>query len=320
MRVIKFIGTALLFILVMLTSYSAWVVLSFGDIEQEELLALYGDESNRVARLEDLEIHYRAEGNGPAVLLLHSHYFSMRMWDAWAEQLAPFFTVIRYDMASHGLTGPDMKNDYSMERDLEYITSLTEHLGVSTYSVVGSSLGGNLAFNLAARYPDQVENLVLINSGGLRRPGSRSESGTVPSWFDEAMYLFPPSMYRGFLQWMIHDDALVTDSVVDEFHSMFRRAGNRSAEAERLRQFRPTDPDTVLASIRQPVLIMWGEENPQLPVALAEVFQQKLVNANFVELRTFPNAGHVLPLELPEASARVTADFLLANRNRGTGN
>ena len=69
---------------------------------------------------------------------------------------------------------------------------------------------------------------MLINSGGLRHKAARE--GTIPQWVTPVFYLLPRSLYRSFLNWMIVDDSLVSDAMVDEFHDMFRREGNRAAD------------------------------------------------------------------------------------------
>ena len=245
------------------------------------------------------------------LLLIHSHYFNMRMWNDWMPQLRDRFRVIRFDMTSHGLTGPDSRGDYTMDRDLQLIEGLLQHLQVESFSVAGSSLGGNMAFHLASRWPDRVQALVLMNSGGLPRSGSRGNRGTVPDWVDAVSYLVPTMAFHSFLEWMIVDDAIVTPQMSREFHAMFRRQGNRVAEFERLRQFEVGDPDPVLEGVIAPTLVMWGEDNPQLPVAQVEKFEARLTSAQTFESIVYPAVGHVLPLEAPGSGSADLRRFLL---------
>ena len=271
----------------------------------------YGGPELRQLDIDGVQLRYQVRGSGPPLLLIHSHYFSMRIWDAWMDTLTPDFTVIRFDMTSHGLTGPEPNADYSMARDLELINRLLQHLEVDRYSVAGSSLGGNMAFHLAAQSPQRVEKLVLINSGGIPRPNSRSSGGSIPFWVDYVSYLVPTRAFRAFLEWMIIDDAPVTDALVQEFHQMFRREGNRFAEFARLRGFKVGDPAPLLAAIRAPTLIMWGRDNPQLPLSQAARFIELMPNAR-VEQVIYDGVGHVIPLETPLAGSRDLRDFLNA--------
>ena len=143
----------------------------------------------------------------------------------------------------------------------------------------------------------------------MKRENSRG-GGEIPGWADAAVRLLPRMLYRKFLTWMIHDDALVTDELVAEFHDNFRRDGNRPAEMDRLRDFTVDDPDPVLAKVVAPTLVMWGRENPQLPYALAEGFRERLTATPQVEVMIVPGAGHVLPLEEPMLSAEAAAAFM----------
>jgi pimeloyl-ACP methyl ester carboxylesterase len=123
-------------------------------------------------------------------------------------------------------------------------------------------------------------------------------------------YLLPESIFKAFLQAPVADKSLITDEQVHEFHQMYRREGNRMAEFERMRAWERGDADPDLARITAPTLIMWGEENPQLPVSDVAGFTQALVSAQRVEQRIYPGVGHVIPLEIPIQSARDAHSFL----------
>jgi pimeloyl-ACP methyl ester carboxylesterase len=301
-------------LLAAIVTWCLWSLWAYRDIPVDVLEAQYGGDALQRVEVDGVSLAYRVQGRGPPLLLIHSHYFNMRIWDGWIEALADSFTVIRFDMTSHGLTGPEPSDDYSMARDLGLIRGLLAHLKVEEYSVVGSSLGGNMAFHLAAQEPQRVLALVLANSGGLPRENSRG--GTIPGWVDYVSYLIPTSAFGSFLQWMIIDDALVTDELVQEFHRMFRREGNRFAEFQRLRGFDIGEPEPLLEAITAPTLILWGEDNPQLPVVQAERFAALLPNVAEVQVIVYPGVGHVIPLEVPALAGDDVKRFLQGVHSR----
>lgn len=309
------LGLTLAGLVVLAVAYGMWSAWAYRDLAPDEVLTRYGGDNVHRVELEGQALYYRLDGpsvgSAPVVLLVHSHYFDSRMFDSWTQILQQDFTVVRFDMTSHGLTGPDITNDYSMARSLWLMEGLLSHLGVSTVAVVGSSLGGNMAFHWAAQYPERVSHLVLANSGGLKREqnSKRSAAGIAP-WFYRVFYFVPEVAYRKFLQWMIVDDTRVDDGLVDRFHTMFRREGNRQAEMERMRTFDVGNPDLVLASVTAPTLLLWGEDNPQLPAALVGDFRQRLSAAERVRSIVYPDVGHVLPLESPYQAANDILDFL----------
>ena len=301
-------------LLVALLGYALYAHIAWRDIPVATLEARYGGEQLRTEIVDGVPIRYRLDGamdSGQAlVVLIHNHFMDQGIWDQWRQTLAPHFTVLSYDLSGHGLTGPDPSGVYTVARDAELLDGLLRQLDARPAALVGSSLGGNVAFTYAAQQPLQA--LVLINSGGLKRPGSNAERD-MPGWADWVFPLIPPAALQKFLAWMITDDAVLTAGLQQRFVEMWRRQGNRPAELARLRQYDTGNPDPLLAQINAPTLILWGADNPQLPVALADEFQAKLSTARSVQVIRYPGAGHVLPVERPVASARDSLSFLLTH-------
>lgn len=304
-------------VVILYVLYASW---AWRDIPAAKLDEKYGGSDLRTAQVEGASIRYRIEGlpdaQAPVLVLIHSHFLDMGMWDRWAPVFASQFRIIRYDLTGHGLTGPDPRADYRVEHDVAILAGLMKQLQVQRFSLVGSSLGGNIAFTYAALHPQKVEALVLVNSGGLRRTDrpERSSGRGIPGWADALLPLVPPLALHGFLDWMAADDREIDSRLKQRFVDLWRREGNRAAEIERLRQFETGNPDVLLAQITAPTLVLWGEQNPQLPVALAGEFAAKLTASSHVERKTYPGAGHLLPVERAAESAGDTLDFLLRQR------
>lgn len=303
-------------LMLLLGAYLLYSLIAYRDIPVAELERRYGGDNLHSLDVDGTRLYYRLDGRplgeAPVMLLVHSHYFNSRMWDGWVGILAEHFSLLRFDMTSHGLTGPDQSDDYSMSRDLELIAALAGHLEIKQMVIAGSSLGGNQAFHYAARHPEQVTHLVLINSGGLKREqSSRRNAESIPPWFYRVFYFVPERAYRAFIEWMVADDAVVTDEFVREFHAMFRREGNRRAELMRMSAYDTGEPLPVLAQVQAPVLILWGRENPQLPVTHVERFTAALIQSPRVVSKVYPGAGHLLPVEKPRDSARDVLGFVV---------
>jgi len=310
-------------LVLLLGAYVGYVLLRYADISVDTLLAQYPQGQILQLTVDGQPLYYQDHGpvqhhapgqdrrQGETIVLIHSHFFSQQMWDAWAGPLSQQHRVIRYDLTSHGLTGPALDNDYSTERDVALLNGLLQQLGISEAVLVGSSLGGNIAIAYSARYPEKVSALVLQNSGGFRKADSRGGRGQdLPFWADYLLYLLPKAAFDAFLGWMVYDDSQLTDQVKLQFHQAFRRAGNRKAEMQRIRQFQEGGAAPDLQQISAPVLIQWGELNPQLPVAMTALFEQHLTQASRVETLIYPAAGHVLALERPAESLADMLRFL----------
>lgn len=309
----RLITVPLALLLAVVIVYVAWVLIAFRDIPISELEARYGGDNLQRYEVDGVSIAYKVEGQGPVVVLIHSHYWTMRFWQPWVDELKKNYTVIRYDLTSHGLTGPDPTEDYSRKRASQLLEGLLDHIGVDKVSLVGSSTGGAIAFYYAATRPEQVRDLVMINTPGMPRLSNKYMERGLPAWGGYAFYLMPQEIFRAFLKTPIVDKSLITDEVLTEFHEMFRGSGNRMAEFHRMRGWERADPAPLLKNITVPTLIVWGEENPQLPVESVALFEERLINASRVEKIIYPNVGHIVPFEIPEQSVADVEKFLAAN-------
>lgn len=127
------------------------------------------------ALVDELHVHYKRAGQGPAVLLLHGSGASLHDFDRVAALLSPSFDVIRLDLPGFGLTGPRPDRDYRIGSYASFTARFLQALRLSRCVVVGNSLGGNIAWNLALADPDRVAALVLINATGY--PGKSLPAG-----------------------------------------------------------------------------------------------------------------------------------------------
>jgi pimeloyl-ACP methyl ester carboxylesterase len=280
------------------------------DIPPAVLEQRYGGEDLRQLDVDGVRLAYKVEGQGPPLVLIHSHFYTMRQWQPWVDALADDFTIIRYDLTSHGLTGPDPSGDYSRARGAQLLDALLRHLGIERSSIAGSSTGGALAWYFAAHYPERVDKLVLNNAPGMPRVTNKYMERGMPDWAAYVFYLLPEGLFKPFLQAPVVDKSLVTDELVHEFHQMYRREGNRMAEFLRMQAWERGDISADLARITAPTLIMWGEQNPQLPVEHVQQYTDKLLNAASVDHHIYPDVGHVIPLEIPGQSAEDLRRFL----------
>ncbi|WNC72141.1 alpha/beta hydrolase [Thalassotalea psychrophila] len=299
----RLITIPLKLLLTIIVLYLLWVLIAFRDIPVAELEQKYGGNNLQTTSIDGVNIRYKVEGNGPPIVLIHSHFFTMRQWQAWVDILKDDFTVIRFDLTSHGLTGPDPTGDYSRKRSTVLLNGLMQHIGINHFNLVGSSTGGGIAYTYAATHPEQINKLVLINTPGMPKVTNKYMKKELPTWGGFIFYLLPESLFSDFLKAPIIDDALVTDAMVKEFHQMYRRSGNRMAEYQRMRGYEKGDVTSILEKITAPTLIMWGEKNPQLPVEHVEQFQQKLRSSPNVQTIIYPDIGHVIPIENPQQSA-----------------
>ena len=280
------------------------------DIPLAALLPEYGAAPSKFIEIEGMRIHYRDEGAGPPLVLLHGFGSSLYTWDGWVRQLAGTRRLIRFDLPGFGLTGPAPDGDYTAERYVRVVTALLDRLGVERTDIAGNSMGGRTALMFALAHPERVRKLILVDAGGFAPmpPPSLFLLAQTPILGPSMiLHVTPRFLVRYNLEGVYGDPSRLTDAVVDRYWAMGRRAGNRGAMLARITG--PPDPNLAdrLGELKLPVLIQWGELDRWIPLSDARGFQRGIVGA---ELRVYPGAGHVPMEELPEATARDADAFL----------
>ncbi|MDZ7731014.1 MAG: alpha/beta hydrolase [Natrialbaceae archaeon] len=173
----------------------------------------------------------------------------------------------------------------------------------------GNSMGGGVAWRYALEHPDRVDRLILVDAVGYESddsgPGILGLT-EVPVVNQLAQLATPRVLVESLLESAYGDPSRVTESLIDRYHDLLRRPGNREAigrlQAVRIRPDRPRSE-----SSSHETLVMWGELDTWIPPANAERFVSDLPNA---ELVTYPDLGHVPMEEGPDTSvADVRAFF-----------
>src|SRR5256885_8454737 len=119
----------------------------------------------------EIELHghrviYRIAGDGPPVVLVHGMVNSSRHWEQVALRLADRYTVVAPDLLGHGDSAA-VRGDYSLGAHACSIRDLLATIGIDRATIVGHSLGGGIAMQFFYQFPQRVERLALISSGGL---------------------------------------------------------------------------------------------------------------------------------------------------------
>jgi pimeloyl-ACP methyl ester carboxylesterase len=144
-----------------------------------------------------LRVRITGPVDAPVIILLHGFGSSLETWEPWASVLDQQYRVIRFDLPGFGLTGPDPSGDYSDQRTVLLLAALMDQLGIQKADLIGNSLGGKIAWNFAAAYPQRVNRLVLISPDGFASPGF--EYGVKPK-LPLVMRLLPYTLPRFMLR------------------------------------------------------------------------------------------------------------------------
>lgn len=276
-----------------------------------ELIDRYELPDSQYVDVDGVRVHYVDQGSGSPVVILHASFLSLRSWDAAAKSLTKQFRVIRLDLSGAGLTAADPTGRYGVDRNIELAQGVMAELGLQTVALVGTSSGGISAFRMAARFPEQVTRLVLINSAGMPRTAAtnpmRARSGPVSRWIQSRLRsreFWEESMGENFAP-----PYAPSAELVQRTYDMNRRAGGREISRLYLANFSTGDPQSVLSRVTAPTLVLWGLENRTVMHLEADVFAQWLSAAPTM-VKKYPGLGHYPYVEEPELISADIAEFL----------
>jgi pimeloyl-ACP methyl ester carboxylesterase len=246
--------------------------------------------------------------DAPAVILLHGFGASLETWEPWAEALSARYRVIRFDLPGFGLTGTDPTGDYTDAREMKILADLMDQLQVRRASIIGNSLGGRIAWNFAAAYPERVSRLVLISPDGFASPGfAYDKPAETPLMMRALPYVAPRALLRANLAVAYANPAALSDATVTRYRDLMLAPGVRRAILARLGQVILRDPAPVLARVEAPTLLLWGETDAMIPVSNAQDYLRDMPHATLVRL---PGLGHVPFEEDPAGSLPPVERFL----------
>lgn len=279
------------------------------DLARDEVVARYAGPTSRFASIEGMQVHYRDEGQGPPLLLLHGTSSSLHTWDGWTQRIGAGRRIVRLDLPGFGLTGPAPDHDYRSTRLARVARTLLDQLHVERADVAGNSLGGRVALTLASETPERVRGLVLVDAAGMsgQAPPPIFRLARTPVLGGLLRWITPRFLVKKNVREVYGDASRVSEPLVDRYYDLARREGNREALLRRLDGPRDPDLDDILPRIAAPTLVQWGEKD----VWIAESFGRRIAagipNAKLV---VYPGAGHVPMEEIPDETARDADAFL----------
>lgn len=294
-----------------LSKIRRWQPLSLGlrEISPKEITQKYFDANSKWININGLDIHYKDEGTGPRLLLLHGVLSSLYDWDDWVDRLRKHYRIIRLDIPGFGLTGP-ANFEWNEEQLSRFFNSSLEAMGIEQCYVAGSSLGGYMAWKAAVKRPDVVKKLVLVNAAGYPQKMPKALRFFITPVIDRfATRMTPRWIFDQAISSLFVDQSRIKPEIRERYYEMLLRKGNRDSAREVLTYMfnRKDEYPEEIATIKIPTLIMWGSDDSWVPTPMAAMFKKDIANS---ELVIYPDVGHLPMMEAPEVSARDVHRFL----------
>ncbi|CAN5652657.1 alpha/beta hydrolase [soil metagenome] len=253
--------------------------------------------------------HYHDVGEGAPVLMLHGSGPGVSAWANWQHALpvlSQHARVIAPDIVGFGHTERPADVRYSLRTWTDHVWGVLDALGVDKVSIIGNSLGGRIALQMAEDDQARLDRLVLMGSPGVgmtMTDGLQALRGYEPS--PEAMR----NLLRGYFA---VDASLISDELVEIRYAASAAPG--AHEAYRLMFFDPAHAGGQLAiteeqvrAVDRPTLLVHGREDRIVPVDVAWAMLRLLPNA---DLHVFARCGHWTQIERAREFNEVVAQFL----------
>lgn len=247
---------------------------------------------------------YAAMGQGAPVILLHKLGGWKADWRAIAAQLAQEHRVIALDLTGHGDSQADPFDGWvwPLEKTADDVLAALDALGVESAALVGNSLGGCAAMDIAARFPDRVEKMVLISTsvrGAATREQVEQSEKRESKWFDDEGIPLPRSP-----ETIAKISGTLDLAIGEEQNASRAKAGKWVQRTER--GVGLADLPALLRQAQCPVLLMYGERDPLID----EFETNALKMARDIRSVRIPNAGRFPHQEAPAATAAALLTFL----------
>jgi pimeloyl-ACP methyl ester carboxylesterase len=251
------------------------------------------DATTKQVELFGQKIYYLEAGSGPEVILLHGLGGDKGNWRMTLPVLAARFHVYAPDQIGFGQSDKPQIN-YRVATLVDFLNAFYKKVGIAKATLVGNSLGGWVAMDFALQYPDKVNRLVLVDSGGysFKRTG-----GVAPT--REVMLGLNPSSLAGTKQLMaivFHNKAFSTDGVAEQvFTEHLRKNDGYTINSFVDSILRGEDVvDGRLGGIKTPTLIVWGRDDMLIPLATGKALAEDIGGSQTVVL---DDCGHVPQME-----------------------
>jgi pimeloyl-ACP methyl ester carboxylesterase len=271
----------------------------------------------RTVTLHGRPMIYAEAGAGPVLLLVHGMGGSYENWREVMGRLARRYTVIAPDLPGHGASAPS-NGDYSVGALAVGLRDLLLALGHDRATLVGHSLGGGIAMQLAYQFPELAERLVLVSSGGLgpevslvlraaALPGSElwiTATAQTATWLG-------PAVGRSLATIRFRPNPAITE--VARGYASLTDPRRRAAFLATLRSVigvggqRIDASDLLYLTAGLPALIIWGARDPIIPVSHGERAHAAMPGSR---LEIFDGVGHIPQLEAPARFVAVLERFL----------
>lgn len=267
---------------------------------------------------EQVSINYEEHGtDGRPMVFLHGFGASIETWRDIQTGLQRNYRLFFLDLKGFGLSSKPDDGKYSLVDQAEIVLAFLKERKLKDVTLVGHSYGGAVclfAYIKAQREGNEhiIKRMILVDAAAyiqnfpffikvLRKP--------IVNWM--VMNLIPSKMRASFtLRRLFYEQTKVSETIIERYAAYFNQPGSYNSFVESAKQIVPQNPDAIVEEIKKievPSLILWGENDPVIPVEHAYRLNRDIRNSSLVII---PDCGHIPHEEKPEKSLKEIVNFM----------
>ena len=275
------------------------------------------------ADVNDIRLHYAAEGSGPLMLFLHGF---PEFWYEWRNLLPEFgrdHLAVAPDMRGYNLSGkPSELEQYQMSHLVEDIRALVEHLGYARFTLVAHDWGGVIAWNFALYHPAMLDKLIIINAPHptifarqlKQNPAQQQASSYAKLCRDpRAETILSARNYARLIQMVFGDNLFGSEEEKQQYITAWSQPGALTGALNYYREmtgenFIFTD-DSISPIVQVPTLVIWGEQDTALVTSNLDGLDEYVPD---LTIKRIPEGTHWVIHEQPQTIIGFLREFLAA--------
>lgn len=250
-------------------------------------------------------------------MLVHGFGASLESWNDIYASLCAYHSVLRLDLRGHGLSAKPHDSSYSLADQAAIVTALIKKLNLQAVHLVGHSYGGGVVLMTYLENQRRnagainVQSLVLIDSAGYRQNFPFFVTAVERPALQFLTNLFPATLRaKVLLHKIMSVKSQITDERISRYAKYFDLPGSSHAIGEAARALIPPDLDELVQRyklITVPCQIIWGEDDPAIPIEFGKRFAADIPNNR---LSILPKTGHIPHEERPQETLAIILEFI----------
>lgn len=264
-----------------------------------------------VIQVNGIDLFYTIQGSSQnePLLLVAGFDSDSSTWAAMMPLLVEQYQVLRFDNRGIGQSSaPD--SPYSIKQMAEDAAALLDYLSISQVNVAGSSMGGQIAQELALAHPEKIKSLIILSSWASRD----DKFNSLIEMFGDLAQKLEGTLYQKVLLPWVFTDAFYSTGAMEQLLNLIENQPFPPTPHGLYHQSRAilsSDTSDRLADIHCPTLVVVGEEDLLTPIKFSQQLAQGIPQA---ELAILEHGGHALVVESADAVVKVMLHFLAKHK------